>query len=850
MADSTQQTTEQGAWLGAQVRRYKRLHPRYVRYAALLDAVLRDATQRLAPLAIVQTRPKSVASFAEKALRKQRKYPDPVHEFTDLCGARVIARTRSEVDALSDFVKARFEIDWENSIDTRERLAPSEFGYRSAHYIVSIPADGADLGVPVPKSLLGLKAELQIRTTAEHAWADVAHDLSYKGTFELPAKWQRQLAVIAAELEEVDQAFSRLEEGLEMYASSYDAYMEDDEIREEIETLETVLAYDPGNAQLAARIGKLAMVLGDWSKAVEVLAEHVDPRQLDTAYPPLLRDLGISLCKRSRKDSRSYRRGQRYLEQAIALAPHDCDAVASLAGTWRGIDEDRARELYRQAFELDPTDFYSLGNLLEYELARAKSAAILGPLRPVIAASVERCRAQAEVGINLPWVFFGLGKFHLLLGEPYDALRAYARGVQASTAAFMIAGSIESLEQLAVIRDELPGYEWVRRMLLVGLAAKFPSPAAIQALEQLGGRRRRAIEGPVVIVVGSTHPSVEQRMQVYGELMLEAFRDFRGTVISGGTRQGVSGLVGQLTEAHAGLIHSIGYLPTGSLPGDATPDDRYSELRRVAGSGFTPLEPLQNWIDLLLSGMRPEDVKLLGISGGEIAAIEYRIALALGAPVGVIEDTGREASLLLADEQWAVSQTLLPLPLDPQTVRAFVGEDVSKLDGERREIVGRTIHEAYRDRDRRPGPAAVGGAERGAPRVEPAPGRAHLHEAPRDRLHGRAGHGPPDRADGVHCRRSRADGRDGARPLVRREALERLAPGRAEGRGAEDHPVPGRLGGAARGDQGPRPEHRGPDPLVSRRRWASRFAGRLRVPIGAPRRIRRKHRCPPVHERS
>jgi ppGpp synthetase/RelA/SpoT-type nucleotidyltranferase len=688
---------ERRGWLGVQVREYKRLHPRYVRYAALLEQVLLGATERLAPLAIVQTRPKSVASFAEKALRKQHKYADPVHEFTDLCGARVIARTRSEVEALNAFVKERFEIDWENSIDASERLAPSEFGYRSAHYIVSL-GPGSDVGLHVPEPLLGLKAEVQIRTTAEHAWADVAHDLSYKGAFELPARWQRELAVIAAELEEVDHAFSRLEEGLQAYASSYESYMSKEQIREEIETLETVLAYDPRNAKLAARIGKLAMTVGDWPKAVDVLSEHVDPADLDQAYPPALRDLGVSLCKVTKKHptGRDYRRGQRYLEKAVELDPRDCDAIASLAGTWRGIDEDRAFALYRQAFEVDPADSYSLGNVLEYELERERSTAVLAPLRPVMAAAVERCRAQAEVGINLPWVFFGLGELHLLLGETYESLRAYAKGVQASTAAFMITGSANSIAKLSVVGDELAGYEWVRRLLLLGLAARFPSPEALEPLRALAPADRPPVEGPVVIVVGSTDPRFEQRIQSYRELMLEAFGGFRGTVLSGGTRQGVSGLVGAVTEAHSG-VHSIGYLPAGALPEDAVADDRYSEIRRTDGAGFSPLEPIQNWVDLLLSGVRPEDVKVLGISGGEIAAIEYRIALALGASVGVIEDTGREVSRLLADEQWTVAETLLPLPHDAQTVRAFIGSGVAELAPESRETIGRTIHDAYRE---------------------------------------------------------------------------------------------------------------------------------------------------------
>ena len=51
-----------------------------------------------------------------------------------------------------------------------------------------------------------------------------------------------------------------------------------------------------------------------------------------------------------------------------------------------------------------------------------------------------------------------------------------------------------------------------------------------------------------------------------------------------------------------------------------------------------PLEPLRNWQDILASGINPKDVKLVGVNGGKISALEYRIALSLGARVGIIKD--------------------------------------------------------------------------------------------------------------------------------------------------------------------------------------------------------------------
>jgi len=117
-----------------------------------------------------------------------------------------------------------------------------------------------------------------------------------------------------------------------------------------------------------------------------------------------------------------------------------------------------------------------------------------------------------------------------------------------------------------------------------------------------------------------------------------------------------------------------------------------------------------------VSGVPPEQVKVLGINGGPIAAVEYRIGLALGAAVGVIEDTGREADRLLADEHWAGLKAMVPLPSDPQTVRAFIGSGTPKLAPDDRETIARRIHQAYLD-------------ETSVPRLAPWP---ELDEAYRD----------------------------------------------------------------------------------------------------------------------
>jgi ppGpp synthetase/RelA/SpoT-type nucleotidyltranferase len=684
-------------WVEQQVGEYATLFPRYREYARVLREILQTAAKRYAPNSLVQTRPKAIASFAEKIQRKKAELSDPVHEFTDLCGGRVVVHFQEELQAMRRFVEEHFEIDWANSSDVLERLRPTEFGYRSVHYIVSMKEGvfpSGEIPVEVPDEVYGLKAEIQVRTFLQHAWADTTHDLTYKSAFPIPQKWTREIARLAAMLEAIDGAFDEIQKGLRSYAANYGAYMPEAAVRQEIAKLQSVLRHDPGNAELADRIGKLAMTIGDWQTAVGVLLGTAD-----SGYGPALRDLGTSLCKlhRDNPSGDEYRRGQQYLEWACAPPNRDSDALASLAGTWKGIDDEKARELYRRAFEVDPTDPYPLGNYLSYEIARQQSTAMIPLVRPVIESSIRRSRAQADVGMNLPWAFYNVGSFSLLLGDPYASLAAYAKAVQLTAAPFMVTASLGNLERLKPLRRDLEGYDWVRRFLSLALAAKFPRESPVEDPGTLAGRKRKQILGPVVLVAGGCEATTDWRPEDYSQMLTDAFAHFEGTVICGGTSVGVSGLVAGLAEKLRGSIRAIGYVPRSAGKSEAAAvDERYDEIRRTSGDGFSPLEPLQAWTDILASGIPASAVRLLGINGGRVAAAEYRVALALGATVGVIEDSGREAALLVADPDWAQSPNLLKLPKDAPTVAAFLCERPAQLAEGLREAVARGIHEEYR----------------------------------------------------------------------------------------------------------------------------------------------------------
>ncbi|MGD2174714.1 MAG: hypothetical protein PVJ27_04865, partial [Candidatus Brocadiaceae bacterium] len=607
---------------------------------------------------------------------KRQEYDDPLREMTDLCGGRVIAPSKSELADVCEFIESHFAIDWENSVDVAQRHRPAEFGYRSIHYIVQWRAGvfpDAEVDVEVPERLMpsasqALKAEIQVRTMLEHIWAVFSHDRTYKSAFPIPRKWQRELAAVAATLEDADNAFERIRSGLEEYAASYGAYMSDEEIRREMAMLETVLEYDPENADLADRIGKLAITVGDWQKCIGVLTPYVD-----SGCPAVLRDLGIALCKshRDEPDGAEYRQGQEYLEAAVQQTDGDADAIASLAGTWKGIDDEKARALYGRAFRLDPYNPYPLGNYLEYQIVHQDDVSAVTLMEPTIRRGLQRCRDQAEVGMNIPWAFYDMGKFQLLLGNSQASLAAHAKAVELSTAPFMIATSLDSMEMLTVVADQLPGYEWVERLLVLGCAAKFGSEPALQRVRRMATPDVPPTDGPVVILTGSCDRSVEEQVRQLSRLIVDAFSGFRGTVVSGGTTAGVSGLAGELQATYPDAIHTVGYVP-GVMPEGVQEDARYSEIRRTGGTDFSPLEALQGWTDLIASGIRPARVKILGIGGGSIAAAEYRMGLALGARVAVVGGSGREAGKILVDEDWKSSTKLLRLDPDAEAVRRFI----------------------------------------------------------------------------------------------------------------------------------------------------------------------------------
>lgn len=711
-------------WIALHVPRFKKIRPRYEDYAGFLEAVLKEACLKFAPLAIVNARAKDLTSFAEKSLRKRALYtdpkdplpPDPLVRMTDLCGGRAIVHTARQVEQMCNFIKEAFDIDCANSEDASRRLKPTEFGYRSVHYIVSVnPQKLRDAGITAvaPPGLKGLKAEVQVRTLLEHASADIGHDTLYKAAMKVPDPIRRQFATLAAVLESADSEFGRLVASLNDLKSNFGAWHQPDEVKREIDRLRMVLKCDPPNQELAVKIGQLALSIGEHQAALNVLKPFRTSR-----HQGMQRVCGLALTEMHwdspAKDS--FHEGMHLLEAACQHSQPDAETLCALAECWAHLGEDeKAGDLFRRAIVLDPSEPLSFCRFLEFEVARQRNDAMVRLTEPMIHRAMDRCRREIQAGINLPTAWSCLAVFQLLIGQPFSALESLAQVLtlcgkpemdaacpQPCAAGRALRRTRETVKHLSWIREKIEGFDSFERFLLLALAVRVKDAPALGDLRRLAswqdGKPHIQETDVVVILSGGCAASVQPAMNAFRPHLRKAVEGLSFTLLSGGTRMGISGLAGDIAARSRRRIRAFGYLPRRKPDAIQADKKRFAGVFESKGKDFSPLDPLQGWTDLIAAGVVPADVKLLCYAPGDIARAECAIALALGARVGLVLDNTLPKDRLFDPAPWDDCQRLLLLPKDAMTLRAFLQIDhkpITKDEMDRFEGAARRAHEDY-----------------------------------------------------------------------------------------------------------------------------------------------------------
>jgi len=203
------------------VRRTKNIHPTVIPeddYKAALPA-LQEFCDRIrteiglllraeditlgAPL---ESRIKSYASVCDKCERSKTSLA-ALDDIKDLVGVRIILLYRPDIERALEVLRGEFPIDAEEKKGMDEDA--DGFGYQSVHAIVRLSTPAPDLA-PGNEAPPALRAEVQIRTLAQHIWAAASHDLQYKKERAVPTPLRRTIQRVSALLETIDLELERV----------------------------------------------------------------------------------------------------------------------------------------------------------------------------------------------------------------------------------------------------------------------------------------------------------------------------------------------------------------------------------------------------------------------------------------------------------------------------------------------------------------------------------------------------------------------------------------------------------------------------------------------------------------
>jgi ppGpp synthetase/RelA/SpoT-type nucleotidyltranferase len=151
-------------------------------------------------------RVKEIDSFLAKALRRNKNYDRPLEQITDMVGVRFVVLLLTELRMIADIIEncEIWEAEKARDFEAEKIERPHYFDYQSIHYIVH-PRKPLKCGsVNIPATM---NCEIQVRTLLQHAYAELAHNTTYKPSLCLDRDVNRQIAKSSALVEATDEIF-------------------------------------------------------------------------------------------------------------------------------------------------------------------------------------------------------------------------------------------------------------------------------------------------------------------------------------------------------------------------------------------------------------------------------------------------------------------------------------------------------------------------------------------------------------------------------------------------------------------------------------------------------------------
>jgi|ERR1043166_626509 ppGpp synthetase/RelA/SpoT-type nucleotidyltranferase len=143
---------------------------------------------------------KSVESFLGKVQRKQSE--QPFDDIQDIVGIRVICLFLSDIERIGKVIRESFRVlEEDNKVEGAD---VSSFGYMSFHFIAAMKSEHSG---PRYDPIAQLPFEIQVRTIAMDAWANVSHYLDYKSDKDVPSELRRDFYALSGLFYVADRHF-------------------------------------------------------------------------------------------------------------------------------------------------------------------------------------------------------------------------------------------------------------------------------------------------------------------------------------------------------------------------------------------------------------------------------------------------------------------------------------------------------------------------------------------------------------------------------------------------------------------------------------------------------------------
>ncbi len=198
------------------VENYLRIRSQYEDFATAVAAILSKVLEgKKIAVTSIQVRAKTPESFGAKVETRagddpgKPKYKEPLNDIRDLAGVRIITLLPSTTSAIAEYIEKEFEVF--GQIDhSAKREAEEDFGYESVHFEVGLTEQRAAL----PEYILykDLIAEIQVRTTLQHAWAEIEHEIQYKPSVAASSETRRRFKALAGMLAIADREFQAIQD--------------------------------------------------------------------------------------------------------------------------------------------------------------------------------------------------------------------------------------------------------------------------------------------------------------------------------------------------------------------------------------------------------------------------------------------------------------------------------------------------------------------------------------------------------------------------------------------------------------------------------------------------------------